>query len=111
MPCDPNNNAPDWCKCKFSVAALHGKSVHFKLRTKKGIEAGNGKLIVEPGNGGFVRVAVQFLNKSSLDHSITADGAILATGNIEWIGLNQFAVDTIIQNPPGSESEFNVIAA
>jgi hypothetical protein len=40
---------------------LHGKSVHFKVRTQDGIEAGKGRLIVEPGKDGYVRAAVSVL--------------------------------------------------
>jgi len=110
MLCDPNMPAPDWCKSKFSAAELHGKSVKFKVHTQDGIEAGKGKLIVEPGSKGYIRAAVRFVNESNSKVSHTSDGAILLDARIEFIGLSQVAVDTIARNPPGSDCDFSMLA-
>ena len=114
MPCnpDPHMPPPAWCNCKFSAAALHGKTVQFKVRVENGIEAGKGKLIVESGSKGYVRAAVQVVRDThSTLEELSRTGMMTLTRTMEWISLSQAAIDAITQNPPGSECDFNMFAA
>jgi hypothetical protein len=53
---------------------------------------------------------VQFIQhrRSTLEEAAKT-GMVMATKSIEYISLSQDAVDKIIQNPPGSECDFNCL--
>src|SRR4051812_8949960 len=56
---------PPWCNSAFRAGELHGRSVTFKLLTRKGIQEGSGRLIAEANKDGSVRAAVAFVQPST----------------------------------------------
>jgi hypothetical protein len=97
---------PDLCDCKFPAAALHGRSVDFKIQTDAGIKVGKGRLIVEADQSGRVRAAIRCLQTTN--RTMSAQGATVSAVQEYW-SLSQEAVNALTQNPSGSECDFALI--
>ena len=99
---------PPWCNSAFRAAELHGRSVMFKLLTRKGIQEGNGRLIAEASKDGSVRAAVAFV-RSSADCSGMSSPS-MSGGLWQLIPLDQTKLNKIERNPSGSKCAFRLIA-